>query len=448
MKKSIAIIALLVVLLFAFTACPNNSDDSPSHTHSFSAAWTYNTSQHWNQCGCGARINTENHSGDPCVICGYDSTHVHSYSAVWSYDTTQHWHACGCGAMKDTASHSGNPCSVCGYAQGSEGSSLTSIAEVAAYLAVASGGLSPANAVPIAVSINLGTMTEAGSAWQQLLGVIVSAGKYVAIDLSNSSCSGGVFNPDCDISAGKSFITSLVLPATATSIEGYGYDSINYEDMGAFWYFSNLTTCTGINVTDMGSWRAFKYCTALQSVHLPSVTGLYGGVFYGCTALESVSFPASAIIVYGPFNGCTSLASFNLIGNGPLSVIEGGKALVRNNTELVAYPSAAGSVTLPTITSIGDYAFGGCTALQSVNIPAVTIIGQQIFAETGSTALTITMGNVAPIVGGNNLFESYHMVPKTVTVRVPAATVGSYDTAWQNAFTGGSSYITLIIDTY
>ena len=45
------------------------------------------------------------------------NTHTHSYSATWSYDATQHWHECtaGDGAKSDVANHSGNPCTDCGY---------------------------------------------------------------------------------------------------------------------------------------------------------------------------------------------------------------------------------------------------------------------------------------------------------------------------------------------
>ena len=243
---------------------------------------------------------------------------------------------------------------------------------------------------------------------------------------------------------------------------------------------------------------AFSGCTALENVSFPLVQSIGEFSFEGCTALQSITIPATADIEAGAFARCTSLVSFIVTGSGPLDVIEGGKALVRNNTELVAYPAASGTITMSTITSfdykafsfcttlqsvsfpalqsIGDYFFSGCTALESVsfpaaqsigrdafyhcialhsvNIPSVTNIDSHAFGDT-ATAMTVTMGNPAPTVG-SYIFSDPHEVAKSVTVRVPAAAVASYNTAWQNAFLGlGSdgtgwvnSNITLTIETY
>ena len=50
----------------------------------------------------------------------------------------------------------------------------------------------------------------------------------------------------------------------------------------------------------------------------------------------------------------------------------------KSQTTLIQYPGGkAGSYTIPnSVTSIGDYAFSGCTSLTSVTIPnSVTSIG-------------------------------------------------------------------------
>ena len=48
---------------------------------------------------------------------GKTKKHTHSYSAVWSYDATQHWRECTAndGAKTDVAAHTGTPCTVCGF---------------------------------------------------------------------------------------------------------------------------------------------------------------------------------------------------------------------------------------------------------------------------------------------------------------------------------------------
>ena len=60
-------------------------------------------------------------SGSQTVTIYYYSgaPHTHTYSATWSFDATQHWHECTAGdGAKDSdsiANHTGNPCTVCGY---------------------------------------------------------------------------------------------------------------------------------------------------------------------------------------------------------------------------------------------------------------------------------------------------------------------------------------------
>ena len=61
----------------------------------------------------------------PCftfVGCGDkpETPHEHNWQAAWSKNATEHWHACsGCDETKDKNNHSGNPCNICGYTAGS-----------------------------------------------------------------------------------------------------------------------------------------------------------------------------------------------------------------------------------------------------------------------------------------------------------------------------------------
>jgi hypothetical protein len=103
------------------------------------------------------------------------------------------------------------------------------------------------------------------------------------------------------------------------------------------------------------------------------------------------------------------------------------------------------------VTSIDQNIFLGCTALETVNIPAATSIGYRAFGYTGSQALTITLGSTAPTLG-TDLFNTID-TPKTVTVKRPASAASAYgpsptDTTtdnWGNAFRGrgwnGTAYL-------
>jgi hypothetical protein len=183
--------------------------------------------------------------------------------------------------------------------------------------------------------------------------------------------------------------------------------------------------------------------------------------------------------------------------------------LVRNGSELVAYPSASGAVTLPdsitsignqafygctgltgvsapeaasigqsafnnctgltsvsapAATSIGQYAFYGCTGLTGVSFPAATSIGNQAFY--GCTGLTgVTLGATPPTLG-TAIFISISSA-KTVRVRIPASATTAYgvpglpDTnfdntstadSWGRAFKGkgwnGTAYQTGSVNSY
>jgi len=66
-----------------------------------------------------------------------------------------------------------------------------------------------------------------------------------------------------------------------------------------------------------------------------------------------------------------------------------------NGTTLVQYNGNAANVTIPAgVTSIGNWAFSGCTDLTSVTIPTgVTSIGNNAFYRcTGLTSVTIPAG--------------------------------------------------------
>jgi uncharacterized repeat protein (TIGR02543 family) len=259
-------------------------------------------------------------------------------------------------------------------------------------------------------------------------------------------------------------LTSLSLPKAESIGEG------------AFAYCTGLTSLTLPVVDSIGDY-AFYECTGLTTLSLPKAESIGGYAFIFCTGLRSVSLPASLTAIgINPFAGCVNLTGISVDAANLVYTARNGMLLNKAETVLIAYPAANGDVTLTTITGIGDGAFGGCTGLTSVSLPMATSIGEgafdfctglrsltlpvaetigyQAFAETGGTALTITLGAEAPSLAIDLFYDV--SVPKTVTVRVPAGATGygtipaTYSGAdatnnWGNAFRGkgwnGTNYL-------
>jgi len=122
----------------------------------------------------------------------------------------------------------------------------------------------------------------------------------------------------------------------------------------------------------------------------------------------SITIPASVTSIGSfAFSGCTGLTSITI----PASVTSIGHWTFYGCTGLT-------SITIPaSVTSIGDFAFNGCTGLTSIIIPAsVTSIGMRAFSGcTGLTSATFATGSAIGNTNfgedafplGNNLREAY-----------------------------------------
>ena len=86
------------------------------------------------------------------------------------------------------------------------------------------------------------------------------------------------------------------------------------------------------------------------------------------------------------------------------------------------------SITIPnSVTSIGEWAFCGCSGLTSVTIPnSVTSIGEDAFQACSSIADIYCYATTPPVCDDDNTFSG---VSKRCYVHVPAGTIPNYQVA-------------------
>ena len=248
-------------------------------------------------------------------------------------------------------------------------------------------------------------------------------------------------------------LTSVTIPSTVSYVGS--------------WAFSNNTTLTTVSIDvpelDMETTEQFAGNTSLVNLTIGShVKNLTENMFKGCTALTEITIPANVeTLGLRPFEGCSALETLRLNQKsvtGKIIASQGAYLGAKPNTtvttvilgntvetiEQAAFDSftALESVNIPSsVTSIGAYAFYGCTSLSSaltipdgvtelptevfrnctsltsVTLPAqMTSIGHGCFNNCRLTAITIPEGltEIAPYTFYYNQFESVE-IPEGVT---------------------------------
>ena len=110
--------------------------------------------------------------------------------------------------------------------------------------------------------------------------------------------------------------------------------------------------------------------------------------FAECISLTSIEIPSSVTkIGYGAFYGCSSLTSLEVDEDNQYYCSQNGVLYNKNKTELIkCVEKKEGKVIISEgVTSIGNYAFHGCSSLTSIEIPtSVTSIGGEAFSGCSS----------------------------------------------------------------
>lgn len=198
------------------------------------------------------------------------------------------------------------------------------------------------------------------------------------------------FNPMVDITIGKRYIQTLILPDAATMIPHGGPIDLEYEsdeeevaeavaeaiEKNAFKNFSILQSVTGKNIEVIGNFAFYKN-KSLTEINFSRTVQIYQYSFYGCSLLEEANFPVALNIFTSAFEECESLVKISFP-----DVYEIFPFAFRDCSNLT-------DAIFPSAEIIGDQAFRNCTKLTNIYFNAATEIGSGAFWSCASLKTAI-----------------------------------------------------------
>ena len=264
----------------------------------------------------------------------------------------------------------------------------------------------------------------------------------------------GVSTADADFWATEGQKSEVVIPDYITEIPEYAFynrtdlksvkihDGVKSIGKYAFYGCTGLTEMiVGIGVETIGAY-AFWNCTGLKNVYIPeSVTTISAYAFFGCDSSLVLYCEASAapegwnadwnkygtgnlVTHYGANRATYDFFTSDAVNASVLVIPEGVNCIpanaFKNRIDLT-------SVTIPsTVTTIGSYAFRGCTDLSDVDLvdgAANTTIGS--YAFWGCTGLTeVNLGDGVTTIETNAFRECTAL--KQIYIPDNVTTMGSY----------------------
>ena len=188
-----------------------------------------------------------------------------------------------------------------------------------------------------------------------------------------------------------------------------------------------------------GQWIIYRYKGEATDVVIPKkykgkeVTKIDADAFWdinGNISLTSIEIPETVTSIgTWAFQGCTSLTSVNYLGTIEnwcnISFSDHSANPLSYAEKLYINGELVEEIVIPsTFTKIKDYAFLGCNSLTSVTIPdSVTSIGG--YAFSGCSSLTsVTIGNSVTSIGNNAFYNCDSLT--SITIPDSVTSIGDY----------------------
>ena len=243
---------------------------------------------------------------------------------------------------------------------------------------------------------------------------------------------------------GCSGLTELILPNSVTSIGNAAFvdcsgltelilpNSVTSIGNAAFVDCSGLTELILPNsVTSIGD-SAFEGCSGLTELTLPnSVTSIGGNAFEGCSGLTELTLPNGVrSIGDSAFSGCSGLEKITVeSGNSCYDSRDNCNSIIDTefNTLIVGCKN---SVIPNSVTSIGYYAFYGCSGLTELTLPdSVASIGDGAFICCSDLSKITSLAEIPPVCG-SGVFDRVNKTNCELIVPIVSVTAYKQAEVW------------------